>query len=193
MVYYICLLLFHSSVWNFALGWLCVDPSCDVFVAQTWLVRSLPWWCGDLAWQGAALCSCRPLFERLDLFPVFQFTCLSIANLHVIFLLTSSALMACILHDTRNKAELVELLVRDCYANLAHESGYVCHRCNNAQYLWGDSSNSYRCEKCVYAKSCFLLMSILLIMWSLLCQFLLSQQELNVHLKHRAHHGMNNE
>ena len=75
-----------------------------VFVAQKKLVRCLA---GERYWPAQEpLCSCRPLFERLELLPVFSiylFECCKFARRHPDYFRRTDDVHP---HDTRHKAEL---------------------------------------------------------------------------------------
>jgi len=76
----------------------------SVFVAQKKLLRCLA---GERYWPAQErLCSCRPLFERLDLLPVFSIyllECCKFARAHPGYFQRTADVHS---HDTRHKAEL---------------------------------------------------------------------------------------
>jgi Reverse transcriptase (RNA-dependent DNA polymerase) len=76
----------------------------DVFVAQKRLIRCIS---GERYWPGQEpLCSCRPLFERLDILPVFSIyllECCKFARRYPHFFQRTTDVHS---HDTRNKPEL---------------------------------------------------------------------------------------
>jgi Reverse transcriptase (RNA-dependent DNA polymerase) len=93
----------------------------DVFVAQKKLVRCLA---GERYWPARErLCSCRPLFERLELLPVFSiylFECCKFARRHPDYFRRTDDVHS---HDTRHKAEL---FVGACSLQISRMNPAVC-------------------------------------------------------------------
>jgi hypothetical protein len=92
-----------------------------VFVAQKKLVRCLA---GERYWPAQErLCSCRPLFERLNLLPVFSIfllECCKFARAHPDYFQRTAEVHS---HDTRHKAEL---FVGACSLQISRLNPAVC-------------------------------------------------------------------